>query len=338
MYDAETRTLIALAEPHFQGFSEAAETILAALEETLPGTVVLAQCDPDAEVCSVVGARGPGKRAAPTRNSMLPMTSEDSEDARSTQAGSSPVVADILLNPEHLRALSFEAWRARPLEMSDGQIVGVLRALSDRDDVYGPGHLALLAIGARLLGHEWERIQSTAELSRLRNRLRDDGKTDAETGLPNRARFEVLLEREWRLVKRATVRSVVVAFQIQTEAMHDDEGRAMAKLALKDAAAVLAGCARTTDHVGRVGGANFAAVLVGCETTEDAQRFIQRFRSALRRTTRSRPFRIDFSSGVRHLADATSASEALEHAETAARAPIEDTSAAEPTGSPARGA
>ena len=302
----------------------------------MPGTVVLGQCDPDAEVCSVVGARGPGSERLP-RGLMLPMTAEDSEGTRISQARSSPVVADILLSPEHLRALSFEAWRARPLEMSDGQIVGVLFALADRDDVYGPGHLALLAIGARLLGHEWERIRSTAELSRLRNRLRDDGKTDAETGLPNRARFEVLLEREWRLVQRATVPSVVVALQIQAQAMHDDAGRAMAKLALKDAAAVLAGCARTTDHVGRVGDANLAAVLVGCETTEDAQRFIQRFRSALRRTTRSRPFRIDISSGVRHLADATSASEALEHAEAAACASIADVPAAEQTGSPSTG-
>jgi GGDEF domain-containing protein len=143
----------------------------------------------------------------------------------------------------------------------------------------------------------------------------------------NRARFEVLLDREWRLAKRGTVQSVVIAGHVEAQTAHDGAGQAIAKLALKDAAAAFAGNARTTDHVGRVSDANLAAVLVGCESANNARRFVRRFHSALRRTTGSRTFRIDVTFGVESLAEANSPQEALERAETAAGASVEEASA-----------
>jgi diguanylate cyclase (GGDEF)-like protein len=328
---AETTTLVALTEAHFQSFSEAAESILNALQEAVPGTVVLGKCDLDAEHCRVIEVCGPESERL-QRGLMLPLIVEEaSENGWSPPSGSPQVVAESLLNPEYLRTLSFETWLAIPLELSDGQIVGLLCALADRGDVYRPSHMGLLAVAARLLGHEWERVQTRAELSRLQSQLRDDERSDPDTGLPNRARFVGLLDREWRLAKRGTVHSTVVACHVETKDPHDGAGQAIAKLGLKDAAASLASNARTTDRVGRIGDADLAVVLVGCENTQNAWRFVRRFQSALQRATHTRPFRIEVSFGVQTLADATSAQEALEAAEVASRASIAGARAEEAT-------
>ena len=292
---AEVTALTRLGNGRFQSFAEAAESVLDALEGIIPGTLMLGQFDPEEEVCHVIDVRGP-RLDDLKRGSTLPPISE------------------------YLRSSAFESWLAIPLEMSDGRMVGTLCALSDRGGAYRSDHFALLTIAAHLLSYEWESVQVRTELRRLQERHRDDRSTDPETGLPSRDNFVSVLDREWRLVKRGTVQSVLIACHVEPGAPHNGASQAMASLAMKDAAAALAGNARVTDHLGRVGETQLATVLVGCQDTENAESFLRRFQAALTRTTRARPFPIAASFGIQNLSESDSPVDALELAESAARA------------------
>ena len=163
--------------------------------------------------------------------------------------------------------------------MSDGSIIGALCALDTGSGAYSSDHLVLLGVAARLLSYEWENVSRRAELRRLRESVRDIGSSDADTGLPNREGFLELLEREWRLSARGTVQSVLVACHVRVDGPEGNLGETLATLALKDAAELLSTTARSTDHVGRTGAMDLAAVLVGCHGIESAEAFLRRFRA-----------------------------------------------------------
>jgi diguanylate cyclase len=303
----ETRALVRLADQRFQSFSEAAEAVLGALEEVVPGTLMLGQFDPDERICRVIEVRGEGVNGL-RRGSALPL-------AESIPAGNNGSAAETLeegrLDGEYLRSLSVKTWLATPLEMSDGTIAGSLCALATNTDAFCTDHAALLGVAARLLSYEWESINRRAELRRLREGARDSSTTDAETGLANRDSFVENLDREWRLAERGTVQSVLVTCEVGIDAAVSE---ATARLALKDAAEVLKATVRTTDHAGRIGDSRLAAVLIGCEGA-GARAFVQRFEAALRRVTHARPHPVQVSFAVQALAGTPSPGEALESAD-----------------------
>ena len=203
--------------------------------------------------------------------------------------------------------------------MSDGSIIGTICALDTETDAYRVPHLVMLGVAARVLSYEWEDVSRLAELRRLRERVRDVQSSDADTGLPNRDRFLDVLEREWRLTARGSVNSILVACQVNVDAAPDGAARTMASLVLKDAAEVLSGTARSTDHVGRTGAMDLAVILVGCHGEEGAQAFLRRYREGVGRVTRGRAVPVSVSCSMLPLADSASAREALEHAERLAR-------------------
>src|SRR4051812_24078961 len=257
----ETRALVRLAGQRFQSFSEAAEAVLGALEDVVPGTLMLGQFDPDELICRVIEVRGDGVNGM-RRGSALPLA----EPIAANGNGTGPETSDEgRLDGEYLRSLAVKTWLATPLEMSDGTIVGSLCAFATQTDAYCTDHAALLGIATRLLSYEWESISRRAELRRLRERARDGQTTDPETGLPNRDSFIDNLDREWRLAERGTVQSVLVTCEVEIDAAGQAANDAMTTLALKDAAEVLNATIRTTDHAGRVGSSRLAAVLIGCE-------------------------------------------------------------------------
>jgi GGDEF domain-containing protein len=293
----ETRTFVRLSERRFRNFSEAAGEVLDALHDALPGVVALGQLDLEAGVNQVIEARGEGLRGV-ERGAVLPLAGDG-------------------LNTEHLRSLGAGSWLSRPLEMSDGRIVGVLCAVESTPNAYRPEHQAQLGVAARLLGHEWESVELRSELRRLRTRVNAGPSTDADTGFPNREGFLDLLNHEWHLVGRGTVESVLFSVQVGGAA---DNGAAGARdvLALKVAAEVLAGSVRVTDRVGRPGDSTLAAILTGCPLA-DAPAFVARFLGALDRVTEGEQDSIEVSCGVQPLAGTSSAEEALGLAEAAAR-------------------
>ena len=324
MDSVETRALGHLTNRRFRSFSEAVDSVLAALDEAIPGTVMLGQLDTAEELCRVIDVRG-GANIDLRRGTTLPLAAvTTNENTGSESNGDSGVTTDGELDREFLRSLSVTACLTRHLEMSDGSIVGALCALDTDSEGYRLDHLALLGVAARLLSYEWENVSRRAELRRLKESVRDIGSSDADTGLPNRESFLELLEREWRLSERGTVQSVLVACHVRVDGPEGDLGERLATLALKDAAELLSATARSTDHVGRTGAMDLAAVLVGCHGIESAEAFLRRFRAAVERVTDGREIPISTFCSTQALAGSGSAHEALLSAERAAR----DTSAA----------
>ena len=287
--------------------------MLAALGDVVPGTILLAQIDDDEGRCRVIDLRGTPVGGL-ERGSNLPLAAP----APGNGNGSSPQGA-VECEPEQsfMLSLGMQATLTAPLELSGGKIAGCLCAIAGDQNAYRATHAALLGVGARLLSYEWESVQSRAELRRLRGALADGSSTDGETGLPNRARFVDLLDREWKLVERGLVEAVIVSCQVGPVGADGDREVAQSaqSLAIKDAAEVMGATIRTTDHVGRIGEHTIASVLVGCNP-EGAARFLQRFRSALHRVTRTRPEPAGIKCGIQPLVNTSSAAQALDLAET----------------------
>lgn len=305
MESIETKALVRLAGRRFQSFSEATEAVLGALETVVPGALVLGQVDEDERTCRVLDAQGDpieGVRPGLT----LPLAGGGNGHVETTPG----------VDETFLRSLSIHSCLTAPLEMSNGSIAGQLCAFDTRSGVYRADHTALLAVGARLLSHEWESVHGRAELRRLKARLDAGPSTDPHTGLVGREAFFELLDREWRLSERGTVQSMLVVCRIGAETAEGAAGTPQLLLAVKDAAEVLNSTARTTDHVGRIGEDRLAAVLIGCQE-EGAAAFLSRFQAAMGRVSRSRPVAVTLDCALQALAGTASAEVALATAERA---------------------
>jgi GGDEF domain-containing protein len=313
----ETKTLIRICRSHFRSFSEAAESVLGALADVVPGVILLGQMDPDGQTCRVIGIQGRGVDGV-QKGTILPLGSSPNGDEGARSISGTPPNNEI--DREFLTALGVGGSLGFPLEMSDGRIVGTLSALDSRAGAYRCGHIAMLGIAARLLGYEWESVERRAELRRLRGSLLASANVDPETRLLNREGFLDLLDHDWRLAERGTVESVLVAFRIYGDSDRSPNGNAMSKLAVKIAAEVLEANVRTTDRVGRIGETTLAATLVGCRL-EQTPVFVERFRAALGRVTSGGNPRVELSHGIQALAGVSSPQEALGLADAAAGAP-----------------
>ncbi len=321
MESKQIETLLRLSHPRFRNFSDAADSVLGALSEAIPGVIVLGRLEPDEQGCRVIDARGSGPDGV-GKDAVLPLASAANGDRAPAKGGHGRSSGGELLDIDALQLLGARAVLEIPLEMSNGRIVGVLAALDSNADVYGAEHTTMLGVAARLLGHEWESVEQRAELRRLRRRAYMGTEVDAETGLPNRDGFLGLLDHEWRLANRGTVESVLLTFEIGADLDQATNGDPLGKLALKIVAEVLEGSARVTDRVGRIGQATFATVLVGCRL-DQAPAFVGRFQAALQRVTEERHPQVELSLGVQPLAGAPSPEVVLKLAENAAEAPDE---------------
>jgi diguanylate cyclase (GGDEF)-like protein len=297
-----------LSARRFASFAEAATSVLDLVAGALPhGPILLGQVDWDMGECRVIDAR----RAPLARGTAIPLAS----DAPGLTSG-----AADLLDREALAGLGPGPWVAAPLDAADGSIVGLLLASGEDGEVGARQVAQLLLVASRLLSYEWESVSTRAELRRLSALARDRARTDDVTGLPDRAALLDALEREWELARRGTVETYLVVCDVRERSgVAERIGEAAADLLLKDVAEVLGGGVRRTDYLGRVSDDGLAAVLVGCKGVDGALAFLERFERAFERAADARPATISLSYGIHSLAEAGSAAEALEQAETAAR-------------------
>jgi GGDEF domain-containing protein len=283
--------------------------VLGALEEVIPGTLVVTQMDAEGGRCRVIEARRGGLSGL-ERGSNLPLARIDAGDPSgpSWKVDGEPDLA-------FLRSIGLQAHISAPIEIAGGQIAGTLSAFAGEPDSYRPEHAALLGLGARLLSYERESTQTRAELRRLKTRVTDGANTDSETGLANRDRFFELLDHTWRLVDRDLVEATVVTCHVPPVQNGDQLTAANHRLAIKDVGEVMAATIRATDHVGRINQDTIGAILVGCPP-KLADLFVQRFRAGLRRVTRTRRDQVNISCGSHSLAGTASAADVLVAADT----------------------
>jgi diguanylate cyclase (GGDEF)-like protein len=162
-----------------------------------------------------------------------------------------------------------------------------------------------------------ENAELRAELERLRaerEELVELASHDALTGLLNRRAFDAALQREWALAARDEVDSfVIVADLDEFKALNDSLGHAVGDAVLRRFAAALLRVARRTDIVARIGGDEFAVLLVRCD--EQAVRSFGR--RLLEATTRHDGRPLEISIGHASLRHSSSPATALDRADMA---------------------
>jgi len=297
--------LARVAERRFQSFSEAADSVLDVLGAAIPsGKIVLGQLDQDEGSYRVIDVRGEGFQGIDPGSS-LPWVQNPA--ANGNAAG--------MLDPEYLRSLEVKSYLAVPLATSDGSNLGTLCAVGTESGLFNQDHVELLTLSGRLLTYEWESVRYRADLRRLTEKLRDPERTDPVTGLANKTSFAASADREWHLSQRGTVVSWLLVCQVHgLREVRESLGEAMADLILKDVSDALGATIRRTDHLGRVGDASFATVLVGCKGSEGAAAFNARFQEAFGRVIGSRPAQVAVTYGAVSLAEVESPEAALEAA------------------------
>ncbi|MET0127852.1 MAG: diguanylate cyclase [Solirubrobacterales bacterium] len=313
--DRPLQSLFPLINRRFQSFAEATDAALDMLASQVPGEIVLGQVEADEGRLRVIDVRG-ASIIGIERGHMIPLA--EVSPANGLGPGSTAIEGTAAvddLDSEYLQSIGLGEWVALPLEMSDGAIVGMVAALSRRQGDYSSEHVVLLGLTARMLSYEWERVNTRNELRALRQRVSETSDADADTGLPGRARFLDLLEREWKLARRGTVETMAVCFRV--EAGDEAAGSPLAVRALKDAAEALAGAVRSTDQVGRIGPMDLGVAMIGCVDEAGVEALAQRFIGNLRRVTHGRPVEVQVGHGSIALGGTASATAALELAERA---------------------
>lgn len=292
-----------MAARRHHSFSEALDAVLDELERVSPdGTVFFGQLEENRGWIRITASRG------------------EAIDGLGRGA-ELPVGESAVPDPDLVHGLGLESFVAVPLETSEGHHVGSLCAGGHRAGLYDQGHLDLFTVMARLLAREWEIVQSRAEIQQLGERLQDRDGIHPMTGLADRDRLMGDLTREWVLSRRGTVRSYLLACRLEgLEEARAEHGEGVANLLAKDAAGALQLSLREVDHCGCAGDDMLVAVLVGCESPDEAIIAVARLKGVLTRVLEGRPAPLGLAFAIRQLEDAASPEEALADAEAGARA------------------
>lgn len=164
-------------------------------------------------------------------------------------------------------------------------------------------------------------VVSAHDITRLRaaqDALAELAHFDALTGLPNRRAFDIALEREWTLTSRDGIDSyVVVADLDHFKALNDRHGHAAGDAALRQVGAALLRSVRETDVVARIGGDEFALILIRCGGEASALGFETVIRERLAEQLPSLPAPLAISVGHASLRRAASPAVALHEADLA---------------------
>lgn len=130
---------------------------------------------------------------------------------------------------------------------------------------------------------ELERLvaERTMELREAMAALRTAAITDRLTGLYNRTMLDELLAKEMASLGRGGRRSAIVIIDVDNfKAVNDVHGHLVGDAVLRDVAAVLDGCVRSSDSVGRWGGEEFVLLLPEIDI-DGLQAVNRRIRAAL---------------------------------------------------------
>jgi diguanylate cyclase (GGDEF)-like protein len=178
-----------------------------------------------------------------------------------------------------------------PLIVAD-EVIGTLNLWREGDaPTFAVAEAELIARFAKLAALTYANAQQ-------REQLREQALTDELTGLANRRHFHARLGAE--LARTTTARPAVslVAFDLDDfKAINDRHGHPTGDAALRAFADALNGQARASDLVSRVGGEEFAVVLVDATKTA-AEAFAQRALAATRRLAIADDLHLTASAGV----------------------------------------
>lgn len=166
--------------------------------------------------------------------------------------------------------LAIQAYVGVPLRRADGSLFGTLCAIDPEPQAHlGERHLAQVTLLASLLSTLLERELELQESLRRVERAESAALRDELTGLYNRRGWEQLLAREAARCQRyGEPLGIVFADLDGLKQVNDHHGHAAGDALLRGAATTMRTISREVDVVARVGGDEFALLVVG--TSDEA--------------------------------------------------------------------
>lgn len=158
------------------------------------------------------------------------------------------------------------------------------------------------------------------QIEQVESALAAQARRDALTGLPNRRAFDLALSEAFARKRRFGEPVVLLTFDIDHfKCINDTHGHSVGDAVLRVVGQTLAASVREVDHVFRVGGEEFAALLSGTEG-ESSIVSAERIRAAVAATpvrTEGKEISVTTSIGIAHAEDATTADELIREADGA---------------------
>jgi diguanylate cyclase (GGDEF)-like protein len=195
---------------------------------------------------------------------------------RCAQSGQVVVIDDLEKEPAYIPGLpGARSEIALPL-MAEGRVIGVLNAESLRSAAYRHDHVHSLSVIA-------QQAAVVLRAAQLRDETRRLAITDPLTGLCNRRHFVGELEEHLRRARRYREALAVVFLDVDRfKALNDRYGHGAGDRALQAVAAAMREWVRESDEVARIGGDEFAALLLQSDPSTAAH-VVDRLRMAVER-------------------------------------------------------
>jgi diguanylate cyclase (GGDEF)-like protein len=253
-----------------EDLSHVLQSMLAVTQEVIPeGYVALLIVDPQSRSLRVRAERG---YVAGVEALAIPLGK--GVTGRCAQAGQAFVVNDVSAEPDYIPGvLGARSEIAIPL-MAEGRVIGVLNAESQQPGAYTPDHLRTLSVIAQQAAVVLRSAQLYEEMRRL-------AATDALTGLWNRRHFLQQLEDTLKRARRYREAFALVLLDVDHfKAVNDGHGHSAGDRVLQAVAGAMREWVRDTDTVARIGGDEFAALLLQTDG-ERARPVVERLRDAV---------------------------------------------------------
>lgn len=219
---------------------------------------------------------------------------------RCIELGRPVVVPDVREDPDYIPGIEGARCEiALPLK-ADGKVIGVLNAESPRPAAYPEDQVRVLTV----IAHQAAVVIRSSELNEEARRL---AITDALTGLHNRRYFVDKLEEQLRRARRYGERlGLVLADSDHLKAINDQHGHLTGDRTLQAVADALRRAFRETDELARIGGDEFAALLLNAGP-DRTRALLSRFRDTVRDLTITShggvPIPIGVSAGIAFFPD-----------------------------------
>ncbi|MFQ5678695.1 MAG: GAF domain-containing protein [Gemmatimonadota bacterium] len=265
--------------------------ILAVTEELVPeGQVAILLQDDTNRCLRVAQARGYEEGVE-----LLRIPFGQGVTGRCAEEGTVQLVNDVRSNADYIPGVAgARSEIALPLKV-EGRVIGVLNAESLTPDAYEEDHVRALGVIAQQAAIVIRSAQLNEEARRL-------AITDPLTGLHNRRHFVQALDDHLRRARRYRSRMALLMIDADClKATNDTHGHLVGDRALQQVAGVLRGAFRDTDEVSRIGGDEFAALLLEADG-ERGEAIGRRIQEAVRtidlRDEEGRAVRVTVSIGI----------------------------------------
>jgi len=197
---------------------------------------------------------------------------------RCAQAARAFVVNDVAAEPDYIPGVQGARSEIAIPMLAEGRVIGVLNAESRQPSAFTQDHVRTLSVVAQQAAVVLRSAQLYEEMRRLAT-------TDALTGLDNRRRFVQLLEDTLRRARRYREAFAVVLLDVDHfKSVNDRHGHRAGDRVLEAVAAAMREWVRDTDSVARIGGDEFAALLLQMDA-ERAAPVVERLRDAIHSLT-----------------------------------------------------